>query len=138
MLNATEPVSTGREVAQAVSVAAAYFEDTLGGAPSGGAGGGHAGRGATSGACCRMNGMEGMRVREMVESAAMAAGCRRMVPVPRGLAGGRAGSAEELMRIRSISRPGRLWSCGRCSRGCGWRWRCWRCWRWGLGSGCTR
>ncbi len=72
-LDETDPVSTGREITQAISVAAAYFEDTLGGPPPVllAAGTMGANRLAT---VLGMYGMDGVRVREMVDSAVMGAG----------------------------------------------------------------
>ncbi len=82
VLNESEPVSAGREVTQAVSVAAAYFEDTLGGAVpvvlSAGTMGAERLR-----AVLAMYGMEELEVREMVGAAALGAGASTM-PLPRG------------------------------------------------------
>lgn len=68
VLNETDPASAGREVTQAVSVAAAYFEDTLGGAPPVVLAAGTMGA-ERLGAILSMYGMDGLRVREMVEPA---------------------------------------------------------------------
>ena len=71
-----------REVAQAVSVAAAYFEDTLAGPPEVVAGGGDDGRGELA-AMLHANGLEGLRVREMMEPGMLEAGAAT-ASVPRG------------------------------------------------------
>lgn len=72
-LNGGEPVSTGREVTQAVSVAAAYFEDTLGGVPPVVLAAGTMGAERLR-AVLEMYGMDGVRVREMVDADALGAG----------------------------------------------------------------
>ena len=87
-----------REVAQAVSVAAAYFEDTLQRSPEQVLVGGNAGRGVAGARCWTRAELEGLRVREMVEAGMLEAG-RGDGERAAGLAGGCAGSAEELMRI---------------------------------------
>ncbi len=71
--NETDLVSTGREITQAVSVAAAYFEDTLGGPPPVLLAAGTMGANRLA-AVLGMYGMDGVRVREMVDSAVMGAG----------------------------------------------------------------
>lgn len=81
-LNEAEPVSTGREVTQAVSVAAAYFEDTLGGTPPVVIAAGTMGA-ARLGSMLAMYGMDGLQVREMVGAEAIGAGASTS-PVPRG------------------------------------------------------
>ncbi len=86
VLNATEPVSTGREITQAVSVAAAYFEDTLGGAPRVVLAAGPLGAERLQ-AVLQMYGMEGTEVREVVDSAAMAQGSANG-SIQRGLVAG--------------------------------------------------
>jgi len=73
VLNETDPVSAGREITQAVSVAAAYFEDTLGGPPPVLLAAGTMGADRLA-AVLGMYGMDGLRVREMVDSAVMGAG----------------------------------------------------------------
>ena len=74
--------STAWEVAQAVSVAAAYFEDTLGGAPEV-----LLAVGTTSAdsleRMLRVNGLDGLRVREMMEPGMLAIGAAT-ASVPRG------------------------------------------------------
>ena len=87
VLNATEPVSTGREITQAVSVAAAYFEDTLGGgAPRVVLAAGPLGAERLR-AVLQMYGMEGTDVREVVDSAAMGQGSANGA-IQRGLVAG--------------------------------------------------
>jgi len=86
VLNATEPVSTGREITQAVSVAAAYFEDTLGGAPPVVLAAGSLGA-ERLGAVLGMYGMDGMQVREIVDTAAIGPGAGAAV-LSRGLLAG--------------------------------------------------
>ncbi|GAC1358819.1 MAG: hypothetical protein NVSMB3_06000 [Acidobacteriaceae bacterium] len=73
VLNETDPVSTGREITQAVSVAAAYFEDTLGGAPPVVLAAGTMGAERLA-KVLQMFGMEGLRVQELVDGTAMGAG----------------------------------------------------------------
>ena len=82
VLRDATPVSSGREITQAVSVAAAYFEDTLGGAPSVVLAAGTMGA-ERLGAVLDMYGMDGMRVREMVDVAAIGLGASTST-VPRG------------------------------------------------------
>ena len=82
VLNESDPVSAGREITQAVSVAAAYFEDTLGGAPPVVLAAGTLGA-ERMGAVLAMYGMDGLRVREMVDSSAIGLGASNST-VPRG------------------------------------------------------
>ncbi len=79
LLNETEAVSAGREITQAVSVAAAYFEDTLGGTPPVVLAAGTIGA-ERLGAVLSMYGMDGLRVREMMAASAMGAAST----IPRG------------------------------------------------------
>jgi type IV pilus assembly protein PilM len=76
------PGSSAWEVAQAVSVAAAYFEDTLGGSPEI-----LLAAGTTSAdsleRMLRVNGLDGLRVREMMEPGMLAIGAAT-ASVPRG------------------------------------------------------
>ena len=72
-LNEASPVSVGHDVTQAVSVAAAYFEDTLGGPPAVLLAAGTMGAERMR-SVLRRHGMEGLEVREMVEAEAMGAG----------------------------------------------------------------
>ena len=82
VLNEADPASTGREITQAVSVAAAYFEDTLGGGPRVVISAGTMGA-ERLGATLRMYGMDGIEVREMVDTAAIGAGAGSSL-IPRG------------------------------------------------------
>ncbi len=82
VLNGTEPVSAGREITQAVSVAAAYFEDTLGGPPAVVLAAGTLGA-ERLGAVLGMYGMDGLRVREMVDASAIGVGASSST-MPRG------------------------------------------------------
>lgn len=82
VLNETEPVSAGREITQAVSVAAAYFEDTLGGPPAVVLAAGTLGA-ERLGAVLAMYGMDGLRVRETVDASAIGVGASNST-VPRG------------------------------------------------------
>ena len=77
-----EARAAGREVAQAVSVAAAYFEDTLQVAPEELRVAGALGAEALA-AMMEENGMESLRVREMVDAGMMEAGAVT-ASVPRG------------------------------------------------------
>ncbi len=82
VLNETDAVSAGREITQAVSVAAAYFEDTLGAAPPLVLAAGTMGAERLA-AVLHMYGMDGLRVREMVDTAAIGVGASTST-VPRG------------------------------------------------------
>jgi len=73
VLASAEAAMTGREIAQAVSVAAAYFEDTLASAPNAILSAGTMGAEAL-GLILEENGFEGADVREMVGADALAAG----------------------------------------------------------------
>ena len=73
VLNDSEAVSVAREITQAVSVAAAYFEDTLGGAPPAVLAAGTLGAERLR-TVLAMYGMDGMRVREMVDATAIDVG----------------------------------------------------------------
>lgn len=92
VLNEAEPVSAGREITQAVSVAAAYFEDTLGGAPAVVMSAGTLGA-ERMGAVLGMYGMDGLRVREMVDAAKLGAGASTS-SVPRGWLAGVRGALQ--------------------------------------------
>ena len=81
-LHQAEPVSTGREITQAVSVAAAYFEDTLGGPPAVVVAAGTLGAERLR-AVLAMYGMDGLRVREMIDTSAIGVGASTST-VPHG------------------------------------------------------
>ena len=89
--------ATAREMVQAVSVAAAYFEDSLQRSPEELLVAGTLGA-ETVAAMLEESGVEGLRVREMVESGMLEAGSDEVERAAE-LAGRRAGCAEELMRI---------------------------------------
>jgi type IV pilus assembly protein PilM len=75
-------ILAGREVAQAVSVAAAYFEDTLQASPDGMLAAGTLGAEALA-AMMEESGLEGLRVQEMVDAGMIQAGAVS-ANVPRG------------------------------------------------------
>ena len=81
-LNETDPVSIGRELTQAVSVAAAYFEDTLGGSSPVVLAAGPMGAERLS-ATLRRYGMEDVQVREIVDANAIGVGASTST-IPRG------------------------------------------------------
>ena len=74
--------AAAREVAQAVSVAAAYFEDTLQVSPEVALSAGTLGA-ETLGTILQESGLEGLRVREMVDAGMLEAGAVT-ARVPRG------------------------------------------------------
>ncbi len=82
VLNEADPVSSGREITQAVSVAAAYFEDTLGGAPAVLLASGTMGA-ERLGTVLSMYGMDGIQVREIVDAEAIGVSASTST-VPRG------------------------------------------------------
>jgi type IV pilus assembly protein PilM len=77
-----ETAESAREIAQAVSVAAAYFEDTLAGAPQKVISAGTLGAGGLA-AVLEDNRLEGLRVQEMVPADALGAGVA-ITRIPRG------------------------------------------------------
>ncbi len=79
VLNESTPLSVGREITQAVSVAAAYFEDTLGGAPPSVMAAGTMGAERLR-VVLGMYGMDELRVREMVTAEALAGASTSKVP----------------------------------------------------------
>jgi type IV pilus assembly protein PilM len=81
-LSEVKTVLMGREVAQAVSVAAAYFEDTLSSSPEVLLAAGTTGAAALE-EMLHANGLEGLRVREMMEPGMMEADAAT-ASVPRG------------------------------------------------------
>ena len=82
VLASAEAAMTGREMAQAVSVAAAYFEDTLASSPEVILSAGTVGAEALR-SILEENGLEGAKVREMVGPEALSAGVTT-TNVPRG------------------------------------------------------
>ena len=145
-LEAQRMTAAAREVTQAVSVAAAYFEDTLQMAPGVVLAAGTLGA-AALGVLLQEAGFgdQEMRVREMIEPAMLGParprhGCR-LAGWPGFEERCEADESERLKprcAYRSIWRPGRSWSCGHCWRGCGWRWWCSPCWEPGWGLRCMR
>jgi type IV pilus assembly protein PilM len=79
VLESSEAAMAAREIAQSVSVAAAYFEDTLGRSPEVIVSAGTLGAEALR-TLLEASGLEGLRVQEMVGADALAAGVAARVP----------------------------------------------------------